>query len=143
LEGFDQVVLAILCPEEENQRVESLLLQAEKLEEDTGAAAAADFLKEFVGLHALIRERYMDALATCHRWSEIAELVKDIDETQLSRLELEHGFSACAETGLSNRASALIRQHQSAYRDNSARVFRRQVSRRYSNIEYDNSGDEK
>jgi nucleoside phosphorylase len=143
LGGFDQVVLAILCPDEENQQVESLLLQAEKLEEDTGAGEVAEFLKEFIGLHPLIRERYIDALATSHRWSEIVVLIKDIDKAQLSRLELEHGFSACAETGLSDRASALIRQHQSAYGDNSAKVFRRQVGRRYANIEYDHSGDEK
>lgn len=143
LKDFDEVVLAILCPGEENQQVESLLLQAAKLDEDTGAAAAADFLKEFVGLNILIRERYIDALATSQRWSDIAALVKEIDETQMSRLELEHAFSACAETGLSDRASALIRQHLIAYGDNSAKVFRRHVIRRYSNIEVDLSGDGK
>jgi nucleoside phosphorylase len=142
LQGFDQVVLAILCPDEEDQQIQSLLLQAEKLEEETGADAAADFLKEFVGLHPLIRERYIDVLATSYKWSDIADLVVQIDVNRLSRLELEHGFSACAEMGLAEHASALIKQHQSAHSDNIARMIRRQLTRRYPKIEYDHSGDE-
>jgi nucleoside phosphorylase len=143
MQGFDEVVLSILCPDQEEQQVESLLLQAEKLEEETGADAAAEFLKEFVGLHPAIRERYIDTLATSHNWQEITELIIQIDVTQLSRVELEHGFSACAETGLSDRASALIKQHESAHKDNAAKMFRTQVTKRYPKIEYDHSGDEK
>jgi hypothetical protein len=131
MQGFDQVVLSILCPDQEDQRVESLLLQGEKLEEETGADAAAEFLKGFIGLHPAIRERYIDALATSHKWQEIARLVNQIDVTALSRIELEHGFSACAETGLSERASMLIRQHESVHKDNSAKLFRTQVTKRY------------
>jgi hypothetical protein len=143
LQGFDQVVLAILCPDQENQQVESLLLQADKLEEETGADAAAEFLKEFIGVHPLIRERYIDALATSHKWAEIAELVIQIDVDQLSRLELEHGFSACAETGHSERAAVLIKQHENVHSDNSAKMFRQQIGRRYPKIDYGHSGDEK
>jgi nucleoside phosphorylase len=143
MQGFDEVVLSILCPDQQGQEVESLLLQAEKLEEETGADAAAEFLKEFVGLHPAIRERYIDTLATLRKWQEITELVIPIDVTQLSRLELEHGFCACAETGLSDRASTLIKQHVSAHKDNSAKMFRTQMTKRYSKIVYDHTGDEK
>jgi hypothetical protein len=143
MQGFDEVVLSILCPDQEDLRVESLLLQADKLEEETGADAAAEFLKEFVGLNSAIRERYIDALATSHKWQEIAELVNQVDVTQLSRLELEHGFSASAETGLFERASTLIKQHENVHKDNSAKMFRTQVTKRYPKIEYYHSGDEK
>jgi hypothetical protein len=143
MQGFDEVVLSILCPDQEDVQAESLLLQAEKLEEETGADAVAEFLKEFVGLHLAIRERYIDALATSHKWQQIADLVNQIDRTQLSRLELEHGFSASAEMGLFERASMLIKQHENVHKDNSAKMFRMQVTKRYPKIEYGHPGDEK
>jgi nucleoside phosphorylase len=142
LKGFDQVVLAVLCPEDDNQQIESVLLQAEKLEEEVGTDAVIGFLKEFVSFHPLIRERYIDALATLKKWPEITQVVGKVELTDLSRLELEHGFSAYAETGLADCAKALIKQHQSAYDDKPATIFRREVSRRYSDIEYHESGDE-
>jgi nucleoside phosphorylase len=134
IQGFDQVVMTILCPDEGRLQIESLLLQAEKLEEETGAEAAAEFLREFTGLHRNIRERYVDALATAGRWKEITELVGQNDVTHLSRLELENGFSACAEMGLPELASRLIKQHESAYTDNSAKMFRGQITKRYPQI---------
>lgn len=143
LQGFDQVVAAVLCPEDENEQVESVLLQAEKLEEEAGTEAVIEFLREFVSSDPQIRERYVDALAASKKWSEVVRLIRNIDPTELSRLELEHGFYACAEKGETDYAKALMKRHDSAYDDKAAVIFRREVSRRYSNIQYDGSGDAK
>jgi nucleoside phosphorylase len=141
LQGFDQVVVAVLCPEDDNQEVESVLLQAERLEEESGTDAVIDFLREFANSDPRIRERYADALAASKKWSELAQLVESIEPTGLSRLELEHGFSASAEMGLTDRAKALMRQHRSSYDDNAAAIFRREVTRRYPSVSYDEPGE--
>ena len=140
LKDFDQVVLAVLCPENENQKVESVLLQAEKLEEEVGPDAVCDFLREFVSSHPLIRERYIDALATLKNWAEVAQLIRQIAPEQLSRLELEHAISACAEMACSKCSETLLNQHTSRYDDKSAKLFRQEVSRRYPKAEYDDPG---
>jgi nucleoside phosphorylase len=131
LRDFDQVVMAVLCPEDENKETEAVLLQAEKIEEEQGHDAVADFLKEFVSSNARVRERYIDVLASSKRWSEICDVVGTMDPLKLSRLELEHGFSACAELGMNDRARLLMRQHKKLFEDAGAKMFRRELSRRY------------
>ena len=141
LQGFDQVVVAVLCPEGDNQEVESVLIQAERLEEESGMDAAIEFLGGFADSDPRIRERYADALAASKKWSELAQLIESIDVTGLSRLELEHGFSAFAEMGLTDRAKALMKQHRGSYDDKAAAIFRREVTRRYPNVSYDEPGE--
>jgi nucleoside phosphorylase len=143
LQGFDDVVLAILCPDEQHQQTESLLLQADKLEEEQGPDAAAAFLKEFIGVHPRVRERHIDALATSRRWPEVVDVLDRVEISQLSRLELEHGFSGCAEIGLTERAAAFLTQHHNAHGDNAAKMFRLHMASRYPDIKYVQPGDNK
>ena len=140
LRGFDQVVMAVLFPEDENKETEAVLLQAEKIEEEQGYEAVAEFLKEFVKSDARVRERYVDALAASKRWSEISDLVGTIDPSELSRLELEHGFSACAELGMNDRAKILMSQHKKLFEDTGAKMFRRELSRRYHGTSENENG---
>jgi nucleoside phosphorylase len=141
LRGFDQVVMAVLFPEDENKEAEAVLLQAEKIEEEQGYEAVAEFLKEFVNSDARVRERYVDALAASKRWSEISDLVGTIDPSELSRLEIEHGFSAYAELGMNDRAKLLMTQHKKLFEDTGAKMFRRELSRRYQGISENEGGE--
>jgi nucleoside phosphorylase len=141
LRGFDQVVMAVLCPEDEDKETEEILLQAEKLEEEQGHDAVAEFLKEFANSNTRVRERYIDALAASKRWPEISDLMGNTEPSQLSRLELEHGFSACAELGMNERATILMKQHKKMFEDTTAKMIRRELGRRYQNISENEGGE--
>lgn len=140
LQDADNVVAAILSPGDDNAKLDSILLQSDKLEEEVGVEAVIQFLMEFVGYDPRLRERYVDALATMRNWSEIAQTLSQVDQAQLSRLELEHGVTAFAETGRLHDAKALLTRHERAYRDPAAQVFREHVSRRYPDTGMNASG---
>lgn len=131
LQDFDKVVMEILCPEIEDEQVEVVLLQSDRLEEEVGAEAVIELLRGLVNGQPRLRERYVDALASAGMWHEIAKTVKQVERAQLSRRELEHGLFACAKTGLSDCANEMMRQHQNEYDDNAARLFRQEVRRKY------------
>jgi nucleoside phosphorylase len=142
LHDADNVVAAILSPEDDNEKLDSILLQADKLEEEVGMEAVIPFLVEYVGRDPRLRERYVDALATMKNWSEVVETLSKVEQVQLSRLELEHGFTAFAETGRLQDAKTLLTQHEREYPDNAAKVFREHVSRRYPDIDAKAPGGE-
>jgi nucleoside phosphorylase len=143
LRGFDQVVTTILCPDAENKESEAVLLQAEKIEEEQGHEAVAAFLQEFVNSDPRVRERYVDSLAASKRWPEIADLLDKTDLSHLSRLEIEHGFSACAELGMNDRAKMLMKQHKNIFDDATAKMLRGELGRRYKSISENDSGEAK
>jgi len=134
LRDFDGVVMDVLCPEDEDDKVESLLLESARLDEDVGAAAVIELLKGSVMMSRRIRERYVEALASAEKWAEIAQMVGRIKEEELSGGELEHGVLACAKLGLFDQVNAMMRQHQVKYDDKAAKLFRRKVSQQYSQI---------
>jgi hypothetical protein len=124
----------VLCPEDEDDEVESLLLVSARLEEEVGAEAVIELLRGSVTKSLRVRERYVEALASAKKWTEIAQIVEQVKDEELSRGELEHGLFACANLGLFDRANAMMRQHQVEYDDNAAKLFRREVSRQYPQI---------
>lgn len=140
LKDFDRVVTEILCPDSKNEQVESVILEADRLEEQVGPEAVIELLGGIASVDPRVRERYVDALASAKRWPDIFETLRYIERAQLSRRELEHGIFACAKTGLSDRANEMMRHHRATYDDNGARVFRQEMSRQNSEIEKDVSG---
>jgi nucleoside phosphorylase len=134
LRDFDRVVMDVLCPEDEDDEVESLLLVSARLEEEVGAEAVIELLRGSVTKSLRVRERYVEALASAKKWTEIAQIVEQVKDEELSRGELEHGLFACANLGLFDRANAMMKQHQVEYDDNAAKLFRREVSRQYPQI---------
>lgn len=140
LKDFDRVVREILCPDNKDEQVESLLLESDRLEEQVGPHAVIELLGGTATTDRRVRERYVDALASVEMWAEVVKTIRHVERAQLSRRELEHGIFACAETGLSNCASEMMTQHKNEYDDNGARLFRREMSRQHPEIEKDASG---
>jgi hypothetical protein len=129
LRDFDNVVITILYPEDADEGIQSLLLEADRLEEDAGAEAVVDLLKGMAGKHKRLRERYIDALAQADMWPEVANIVTQVDIMQLSRSELEHGIFACSKIGIPERVNDMLQRHQDDYIDNAAKLFREEMRR--------------
>jgi nucleoside phosphorylase len=129
LQDFDRVVTDILCPEREDDVVNSLLLESERLEEEIGADAVIELLRVPATRNARLRERFVDALANMKMWSEVLEALASVERVQLSRRELEHGLFACVKTGSTDKATEMMREHTKQYSDNAARFFREEVRR--------------
>jgi nucleoside phosphorylase len=141
LRDFDRVVTDILCPDNKNDEVvESILLESDRLEEEVGPHAVIELLGGIVKKDRRVRERYVDALTSVEMWAEVVETLRNVERAELSRRELEHGIFACAKTGVSDCASEMMVHHQNKYDDNGARLFRREVSRQHPEIAKDASG---
>lgn len=134
LRDFDNVVTKIVRPENIDDEIENILIQANRLEEEVGAEAVVDLLKGYATGSTRLRERYVDALANCKMWPEVVKAVDQVGREDLSRLELEHGVFACAKTGMIESASELLKQHRSEYDDNPAKLFRQGITRQYPAI---------
>ena len=140
LQDFDRVVTEILCPENEDEQVESVLLESYRLENEVGAEAVIELLKGLSNGNPRLRERYVDALANAEKWSEVVKTIRHVERSHLSRRELEHGLFACAKTAVFDWANDMMKQHQNEYDDNAARLFRRELSRQYPEIGTDAPG---
>jgi hypothetical protein len=127
LRDFDNVVLTILCPDEDDGGVETLLLEADRLEEEVGIEAVIELLSEPGSPHPRLRERYLDALATAQRWPVIMGAISSTDVATFSRRELEHAIFACVKMNHPERARELLHQHEQQYTDNAAKIFRREA----------------
>ncbi|MGB2621525.1 MAG: 5'-methylthioadenosine/S-adenosylhomocysteine nucleosidase [Candidatus Acidiferrum sp.] len=137
LQDFDGVVTETLCPaNDEDERLHSLLLECDRLEEDVGAEAVIDFLKGRPNVSAVpaLRTRYMDALASAEKWGELAELTLALNYNELVRSELEHGLFACTRVGLFDHAKKMMRQHQIKYDDKAGKLIRRELVKQYPQI---------
>jgi hypothetical protein len=129
LQEFDKVVMEILSPKADNEKVDSLLLQADRLEEDVGPEAAVELLKDVAKDHRWLRERYVDALANANMWAALAQFVAQCEFADLSRRELEHGIFAFAKFGPKEHAETIMLLHQKSYGDKAALLFREQMNR--------------
>jgi len=134
LKDFDKVVSEILFPNSMGEDVDSLLLQADRLEEDIGVDAALELLKHTANEHPLVRERYVDALASKNMWREVVETIGQVDISNMSRRELENGIFACAKVNNSTFGKLMLERHISTYDDGAARLFRQQVMRQNANV---------
>jgi nucleoside phosphorylase len=140
LQAFDRVVTEILCPENKDEQVESLILESDRLEEEVGPEAVIELLQGFASSKPRLRERYVDALVSAEIWDEVITTIRHVDSSHLSRRELEHGIFAGAKMGLLDWASELMMRHHNDYDDNGARLFRREVVRKHPEIGTDASG---
>jgi adenosylhomocysteine nucleosidase len=132
LQQFDQVVLQILSPEPEEEMVQSLILESDRLEEEIGSEAVIELLNTVANKNPQLRERYVDALATTGKWPVVLREVSAIDPATLSRRELENGLYACANTGTIECADAMMKEHQNRYTDNAATLFRNDFKARWA-----------
>jgi nucleoside phosphorylase len=132
LRQFDQVVLQILSPDPEEEMVESLILESDRLEEEIGSEAVIEFLKDVANKNPQLRERYVDALATTGEWPAVLREVSAIDPANLSRRELENGLYACANTGTIEDADAMMKEHENKYNDNAGALFRNEFKSRWA-----------
>jgi hypothetical protein len=124
LEDFDKVVFAILCPESKDDETQSLLLEADRIEQDVGPEAVVEFLTNIVDRHPLFRERLIDALARAGQGAEITRIISPVEIAGLSRSELENCIFAFAKLGMESQSTQMIREHESAYTDRAAKIFR-------------------
>lgn len=132
LQQFDQVVLQILAPEPEEDMVQSLILESDRLEEEVGSEAVIELLKDVANKNPQLRERYVDALATSAKWPAVLREVSAIDPASLSRRELENGLYACVNTGTIERADAMMKEHENKYNDNAGTLFRNEFKARWA-----------
>jgi hypothetical protein len=128
---FDKVVVEILCPEREDESLEPLILESERLEEEVGPEAVIELLRDVPNKKPLLRERYVDALTATGDWQTVIDVVSAVELTSLSRRELENGIFACATTGSIDRFNEMLGQHESSYEDNAATLFRNEVRRKF------------
>jgi hypothetical protein len=134
LRDFDGVIMETLHPkDDEDDQVQALLMESSRLEEEVGAEAVIDLLKnrEKVLIIAALRERYIDALAKAEKWSEIVQLLEKLDSNELSRSELQNSALACSKVGTFERAKEILTSHKTKYADNAGKLFRREICQRY------------
>lgn len=138
LQDFDRVIVETLYPrDDEDDQVQSLLVESSRLEEELGIDAVIDLLRGRTNVvaTAALRERYIDALAKAEKWPEIVQLLERLDHSELSRRELENSIFACAKSDLFERATEIMRQHKNKYGDNAGKLFRREIGRQYPQID--------
>jgi nucleoside phosphorylase len=134
LADFDSVVLGILFVDVDGERVDAVLAQATRLEEESGPDAAIQLLAGVARDAPRLRERYVDTLATVRQWQELVDVIGPVPHADLSRRELECGILAQANLEQTDIARDLMLQHRIDYQDNAAKLFRRQVARQYPMI---------
>lgn len=134
LTDFDRVVSEILCPSSDNEQIETLIIESDRIEEYAGPEAVIEFLGGITLMDQRVRERFVDALAKSNKWKKLLETLDHIDLVALTRRELEHYIYASAREGGFDRAKELMRHHLSTYKDNISQVFRSEMNRNYPGI---------
>lgn len=141
LQDFDRVVQEVLCPSSEDEQVEAVLLESDRLEKEIGPEAAIELLHGLVNEEPRFRERYVEILAGANMWPKIIEVVNNIEHSQLSRRELEHALFAYAKTGSLDVAINMMNRHRNEYNDKMAQIFRREVSRKHPELRINTPGE--
>ena len=133
LQDFDRVVLETLCPTDDEQ-MGAALLESDRLEEEVGPAAAAEFLRTFVDTPAL-RERYTNLLSALGRWPAIIETLQELNLVTISRGELENLIFAYAKTHDFGQVREALALHCGRYHDNGARMLRQQLTAQFPGLD--------
>ena len=139
LKDLDRVVESVLCPTND-EHLEALLLESDRLHEEVGPEAVVEFLAEGTQGDATLRERLVRALSDLQSWSKVIETLQHIEQTELSRAELEDKLFAYVQTNEVVPAQETFRLHQSLYDDNGAEMFRQQLAVQHSWLCKDRDG---
>lgn len=131
LNDFDYVVQETVLPAAEETLLDSIILEAERIDEQEGPESVVDFLLEHIDTNAVIREKCIDALSRLDRWQRILELTADIPAPDLSRSEIEHVIFAKFHTGATSELDSLWGYHKQAFNDRAATLFRREIVRQF------------
>lgn len=137
LQDFDRVVIETICPTDDDQ-VGAALVEGDRLKEEVGPAAAAEFLSAFSG-EAALREQYVEALSILQRWPVIIDTLKDVDPDSMSRSEMENLVFAYAKTDACGRAKSTLDLYCNRYNDNGARMLRQHLTVQFAGLRGANS----
>ncbi len=132
LQDFDRVVVETICPTDDDQ-IGTALVEGDRLEEEVGPAAAAEFLSAFTG-EAVLRERYVEVLSILQRWSVIIDTLEELDPDSVSRSELENLIFAYAKTDAFGLAKSTLDLYRDRYNDNGARMLRQQLTVQFAGL---------
>lgn len=139
LKDFDRVVEAVLCPTND-EHLEALLLEADRLQEEIGPEAVVEFLAGGARDNATLRERFVRALSALQRWPQVIETLQGVERDRLSRGELEDLLFAYVRADEAALARETLRLHQSLYDDNGAEMFRQQLVTQHFGLREDGDG---
>ena len=131
IKDFDAVVMEMIFPAGTDDAAGPILLEADKIDENAGPAAVVAFLKDHIETSPLVRERYVDALATLEDTATVVALTEAVGVSQLTRLELEHGMFACALAGQKDMVEKMLSRHNEEFADAGAAFFRQDIVRKF------------
>jgi nucleoside phosphorylase len=134
LADFDRVVVQALCPNTNDDAIEAMLREADWQDQNNGPISVIKLLSNVANTHPQLRERYIIALATAEKWAEIDDLLKAQFPDHLSRSELENHLFSLIKLGQFRNCQALLAKHESAYADNAALMFRKQIILQHSEL---------
>ena len=133
LRDFDRVIMETLSPSDDDQ-VGELLLEADRLEEDIGPEAAAEYLSELSLEDTRLRQRYVSALDDSRNWTAIINVLKEIHFDDMSRVECEALIFAYANNDDFKSVKSVLEFHHNRYEEASAQMFRRQVTAQFAGL---------
>ena len=131
--SFDEVVGATVCLTDDDQITE-VVLKVERLDEEVGTEAVAEYLKERWRQDPRLRQRYVEALSDSRDWPKIVDTLEDREEDGLVRGELEALILANANMQNLERAAALLHGHGDRYDDRGGNLFRRQMGLQFAGL---------
>jgi hypothetical protein len=143
LQDFDQVVAEILLPDADDDPTESLLLEADRLEEEVGPSAVIELLRDLFASKPKLRQRYIDALARAEEWEKIRSVLGPLALESLTRSELEHGIFAFSKVEPLESAVTMLKHYVDRYTDNAAKLYARELRQRNPGLHLPALGEQK
>ena len=139
LGDFDRVIVETLSPSDDDQ-LGSLILEADRLEENIGPEAAAEYLSGLPLEDPRLRQRYVEALSVLQNWTAIIDILQHIELDQLSRDEYENLMVAHANSNDIESAKTVLRLYRSRYDEPSAQMFQEQLTAKFVELR-ENGGE--
>ena len=139
LHDFDRVVTETVCPSD-HEHIEAVLLEADRLEEQIGPQAVAEFLGDLSREDPRLRQRYVEVLAVLQNWTDIIEMLNDVEPDSMSRSELDELTFSYAKTDDFGSAEQTLQLHRSRYDDSSAQMFRKQLVAQFGGLRKNSDG---
>ena len=139
LHDFDRVVTETVCPSD-HEHIEAVLLEADRLEEQIGPQAVAEFLDDLLREDPRLRQRYVEVLAVLQNWTDIIEMLNDVEPDSMSRSELDELIFSYAKTDDFGSAEQTLQLHRSRYDDSSAQMFRKQLVAQFGGLRKNSDG---
>ena len=133
LRSFDRVVGETVRPTDD-AHITTVLLEVDRLEEEVGAEAVAEYLNALWREDRRLRQRYVDALSDSRDWPAIVDTLKDVEEDRLARGELEALIFAYGNMHDLESVADSLRAHGRRYDDPGANLFRQQLNRQFAGL---------